>query len=305
MLRRNPGLKLVSLLLAFLLWLSINVGESGAERTLELTFAPPKIAGDLVVTKLPTQVAVRIRGPRNFLDGVDEHRTSIRLDLTGVEPGEQWVELSREMIRPDLKARLKVVRFDPPRLRVGVERVVRRTIPVRAELAGMPALGYTVADVAVTPDKIELIGPATKVDALKEIVTEPVSVHGATATVQRDALLSWPGDHVRFRPERVMVKVTLEELVVSREFQHVPIRLLNVEQGRGRLRPPWVNVTVRGPQHMLHNYKLPEGSAIVDGAGLAARRQPVTVRLELPAPLEVTRREPTTHTLELTPVGKR
>jgi YbbR domain-containing protein len=305
MLRRNPGLKLVSLGLAFLLWLSINLGESGAERTLELQLAPPRIAGDLVVTNLPPQVAVRIRGPRTILDGVDEHRTLVRLDLLGAEPGERWVEFGRDMIHPDLKARLKVVRFEPQRLRVRVERVVRKAVPVRPELAGMPAMGYTVAESAVTPERVEAIGPASKVEELKEVVTEAVNLHGATTAVQRDVLLSWTGDQVRFKPDHVLVRVTLEEVVVSREFEHVAVRVFGVEARRVQLRPPWVNVTVRGPQRLLQSYRIPEGAVYVDATGLTARRQQVNVRFDLPAPLEVTRREPAVHLLELEPERER
>lgn len=301
MLRRNPGLKLVSLVLAFLLWLSINVGESGAERSLDLQLAPPRIAGDLVVTNLPSQVAVRIRGPRTILDGVDEHRTLVRVDLLGAEPGERWVEFSREMIHPDLKARLKVVRFEPQRLRVRVERVVRKAVPVRPELAGMPAMGYTVAESAVTPETVEAIGPAGKVDELKEVVTESVNLHGATTAVQRDVLLSWAGDQVRFKPDHVLVKVTLEEVVVSREFEHVMVRVVGAEGRRAQLRPPWVNLSLRGPQRLLHSYRIPEGTVFVDATGLTARKQQVNVRFEFPAPLEVTRRDPAVHILELEP----
>ena len=63
-LRRNAGLKLVSLLLAFFLWFSINVSERDAEGTLEIPLRVRQPAG-YVVTKQPGKpVAVTVRGPR-------------------------------------------------------------------------------------------------------------------------------------------------------------------------------------------------------------------------------------------------
>ena len=63
-LSRNRGLKLVSLLLAFLLWFSINVSERDAEGTLEIPLRVRQPAG-YVVTNAPSKpVSVTVRGPR-------------------------------------------------------------------------------------------------------------------------------------------------------------------------------------------------------------------------------------------------
>ena len=74
-LRHNPGLKAISLLLAFFLWFSINVSERDAERVLELPVVIRKLPPDLIVTNAPDRaVTATVRGPRTILDGVDEQR---------------------------------------------------------------------------------------------------------------------------------------------------------------------------------------------------------------------------------------
>src|SRR2546430_11238861 len=102
-------------------------------------------------TNAPTKpIAVGVRGPRTILDGVDERRVRFALDLASAAPGEVRIELNADMIRPPLPRRLKVVRIEPGRVKVRLERVVRRTLPVRPELAGLPPPGYT-PEAAVTP----------------------------------------------------------------------------------------------------------------------------------------------------------
>src|SRR6266850_2484333 len=79
-LRRNAGLKLVSLLLAFFLWFSINVSERDAEGTLEIPVHQVRPPTGYMVTNAPTKpIAVGVRGPRTILDGVDERRVRFAL----------------------------------------------------------------------------------------------------------------------------------------------------------------------------------------------------------------------------------
>src|SRR5689334_10617807 len=87
---RNRGLKLVSLLLAFFLWFSINVSERDAEREVKLPLTVRRLPPALIVTNLPsTPIMARIRGPRTILDGVDTRETRVALDLSGAVPGDR------------------------------------------------------------------------------------------------------------------------------------------------------------------------------------------------------------------------
>jgi YbbR domain-containing protein len=58
-------------------------------------------------------------------------------------------------------------------------------------------------------------------------------------------------------------------------------------------------VTISGPQRLLHNFKLDDGAVSVDADELAAGTHRVAVQVSLPATLEVTRRRPEQHTLQV------
>src|SRR5262249_52881396 len=136
-LRNNAGMKLTSLVLAFFLWFSINVTERDAERVVGLPVTVRKLQPGLIVTNLSAKpVSVTLRGPRTILDGVDEHRTRIGIDLTGLAPSDERVELSADMLKPDLPRRLKVVRIEPPRIRVRVDRLRRPQLAGRRRVGG-------------------------------------------------------------------------------------------------------------------------------------------------------------------------
>jgi YbbR domain-containing protein len=299
-LRHNRGLKIISLLLAFFLWYSINVSERDAERVLELPVVVRKLPPDLIVVSGPDRaVSATLRGPRTILDGVDEQRGRVALDLLAATPGEMRIELTPDMIRPELPRRLKLVRLEPQRLKVQVERLLRRRVPVRAELAGAPALGYMTAESSVRPAEVEVAGPKSKVEDLKEIRTEPIDMQGMEHGFQRNTLLAWAGDLVSFTPDHVLVSVSVEEVSVSREFKDLPVRVTNTRDRQVALDPARADVTLSGPQRLLHNFKFEDGALFLDADELEPGTHKVKVQVTLPATLEVTRRRPDQHTLTI------
>jgi YbbR domain-containing protein len=65
----------------------------------------------------------------------------------------------------------------------------------------MPPLGIRSGGRPRTPAEVEVTGPASKVDDLKEIKTEPIDVRGVTRALTATCSLSWAGDFVSFTPE--------------------------------------------------------------------------------------------------------
>lgn len=293
LIRHNAGLKLVSLICAVFVWATINVSERDAERVLEVPISLRKVERGLVVTNPPVKpVSVVVRGPRTILDGINERETRMTLDLTGYQPGEARIELNTGMLRPELKRHVKGVRVEPARIKVTLERLARRTLPVRADLGGMPAFGLTVASSQVEPAQVEVTGPASRLDDLKEVVTEPVDLRGEQElSAKRKVPLVSAGDFVNFSPDEVTVTIALEEVTMSREFHRAEVKILNAE---GAVVEPGgaVEVTIRGPQRVLHNFKLEDGMVYIDAAGQAPGKRRLDVHVDVPAPLEVVRRTP-------------
>lgn len=301
-LRHNTGLKLLSLLLACFLWYSINALERDAERVIEIPVSIRRTPPDLIVTTPPTKpVMVTLRGPRTILDGVDEGRSRVVVDLSGAAPGEARVELNESMMVPELPRRLKVLRMQPARLKVRVEPLAKKRLPVRLNLAGSPALGYRITGSSITPDHVEVSGPRSKVEGLTEIATESVSLHGLAKPLERAVPLEWVADYVSVVPDRVRVRVQFEEEVVVREFRNVRVHVLNAENARTSRAT--VDITVSAPQRLLHNFKLSGQVATVDAAGLDAGTHPLPVQVNLPPGFDVTGVDPQTLEVTLPPAS--
>jgi YbbR domain-containing protein len=291
--RHNTGLKLVSLGLACFLWYSINELERDAERQVEMPVAIRKVPQGLIVTDLsPAKgVTVTLRGPRTILDSVDEGKTRLVVDLSSAKEGKVSVDLNRATLNPELPRRLKAVRMSPVRLDARLEPLAKRRMKVTAALIGDPAPGYE-ATPTVTPDHVEVTGPASTVNALDDVGTRRIDIGGLSASTERNALLESPGDFVTIVPDRVRVTLSVQEKSVEQDFKRVAVALINGEAAR--ISPAEVTLRVKGPELALGKWEPRQGAVFVDAAGLGPGTYELPVQVDLPAPLVVTARRPET-----------
>ena len=83
----NWGLKLVSLLIAFLVWFFV-VGQEQREEHFKFRLLLEHTPETLVVTsRVPETVNVRLLGPRTLLSNVRARVLSVPLDLSGMQQG--------------------------------------------------------------------------------------------------------------------------------------------------------------------------------------------------------------------------
>lgn len=290
MLQRNPGVKLASLLMAIFLWYSITKTERDAERMVELPVSLRRIPDGLTLaTPPPKPVSVTLRGPRTILDNIDERKSRLQVGLATIQLGDNRIDLNGTMLAPELPRSLKAIRFDPPSLTLRADRRTMRRLAVKPDLAGSPALGYAVAESSVTPNVVEVTGPARLVDDLKVISTEPIDLRGTNESMQRNVLLERSDPMLTFVPDVVRVTVTLEETVVARDFPKVPI---TPPPGAKQVVPATVDVTVRGPQRLLHNLKLEAATVKLDPAQADKPTQTAEVEIELPDGVKLVGRTP-------------
>lgn len=295
-LRHNLGLKVASVAFACLVWYATNVLERDAERVVDVPLVPRQIPSDLTVVDAPaTPLAITLRGPRTLLEGVEEERLKFVLPVRGLVVGTNRLDLQAGHIEPELPRRLRVVRLQPGRIELRTERLHRRRLSVRVELAGSPAFGYSVTETQVVPGTVDVAGPASVVDQLRAAQTVPVDLRGVDADLTRAVSLEWVGDYVQFEPDRVNVTVRLEPVVVTREFRKVPVRVLGSDGAT--LTPATSRLTLRGAQSVLDDFQVPANAAFVDATGLAPGTHQVEVTVEMPKGVEVVTRTPEVHRL--------
>jgi YbbR domain-containing protein len=289
-LTHNVGLRVLSVLLAIALWVFVNAGEHTEERQLEVPVRynslPP---GLVIVNNHPQSIEITVAGTPAMLTLLDENRLALKLNLTGVGPGQASFRLTPEMFNE--YRRTNVTRIMPSQIVLDIDRIVTVEVPVTLKLEGKPASGYRVASTEVRPLQVEATGPSRVVSALKRLITEPLSIQDATADIDAPVRVIGPGGRVRLGTEVVEAKVMLQDVIVDREFKGLKVRV-HAATGRSRIDPGLANVMIRGP--LLKLTKLELGDALfVDAGGV----QPgawhiVPLQVKLPDGMQLLRQDP-------------
>ncbi len=167
-------------------------------------------------TVLPTTVVVS--GPASVVGTVVAARASpiIQASGLGIDQDLPLTAIDR------LGDPVSPVKLEPDTARVNIlvfEDVRSRVIPVSPVVTGTPAAGFEVATIAVDPAVVTVVGDAERLAALASVDTAPVSVSGASNTVELTVDLDLPDGVSALDASTVAVTVTLRPVTSTRAFE--------------------------------------------------------------------------------------
>jgi YbbR domain-containing protein len=205
----NWHLKLFSLLLASMLWITIareSTSEVAIEVPLEYQNVPPNTE---VISETTNAVEVRLRGPATLIKEISARDISTTIDLAGSAQGESKVfPLTTRHVRAPFG--IEVIGVIPARVHVALEQHISAQLRIAPTISGKPAPGFEVSKILVTPESIRVEGPASHVRSLKEATTTPVDLSGKRATVRQAVDLDVADSLVRVpQTESVVVEVQI------------------------------------------------------------------------------------------------
>jgi YbbR domain-containing protein len=204
---QNLALKVVSVVLAALLWLIVS-GEQTVERVLRIPLEYTNIPAQLELVGDPlTVVDVRVRGSSGALGRLSPGELAAVLDVRSPRPGQRLYHLTGADVRAPFG--VDVVQVAPSSIALFFEQSSTKTISVMPVLEGQPADGYMVDKVSADPAKVEVVGPASALKALSSAVTEAVSVEGAKTNVVETVTVGPADPAVRLRGPQTTARVTV------------------------------------------------------------------------------------------------
>lgn len=182
--------RVFSLLLAALLWVAI-VDEPDMTTTLSVPVEYKNVPRELdISTDVPERVMLQLRGPRSKVtEAASGARLAVILDLGDrrrgdrEQPGERTYNIEAGDVQ--LPSNVSLVRAVPSQLRLTLEPRIRKDVPVRVRPGETPA-GYRLISVKVSPERIPVTGPASKVELVNEAVTDPLNLKALERAAGRE-----------------------------------------------------------------------------------------------------------------------
>jgi YbbR domain-containing protein len=169
----NGGLKILSLVIAVLLWMAIS-REPRAEVTLTVPIEFHNSPENLEInSENIQQVQVRASGPVGAVHSVSTADVHAFVNLEAASPGEHTYDLHVRVPRD-----VEVVQVIPSQFRISFDNRATRRVDVRPRVVGATAPGFRMQQVNVDPNSVMITGPEKRVNSIDAVITDPVDASG-------------------------------------------------------------------------------------------------------------------------------
>jgi len=306
--RRTPGLALLSLLLAVALWYFVTDTENPTLVDVypsPVSVEPVNVTEALAVANQLPAVQVRISAPADRWERLTPANFKAVVDLNGFGARSQEVPVRVEV---EGVRGVRVIDVQPRTIIVNLEDLATRQVSVVARAVGSPPLGYQIGAVTPQTASARVSGPESLVALIDQAVAD-VNVTGLTVNVQQNIVLKAVGTGgaeirgVRLEPANVPVNVEVIQTTIVRT---VPLAVdVAGEPDPGyavsRVASSPSAIQVQGPIEVLQQIdriRLPAVS--VAGARSDVVR---SVQIPLPAGLSYVDRDRATVTVTVTPAA--
>ena len=288
--RRNLGLRAIAVLLAIGLWFFVNAGQRGVLAPMRVPISYRQLPhGLVIVNDHPESVQVEVRGPRTLLSLLDPDRMLLRLDLSGVTPGQAVFKIGPEMF--NVPRQTDVTRISPSQIVLDIDRIAERQVPIRVDVQGQPAPGYHVVSAKANPPTVMVHGPSRFVFHTDSVQTSPIEVNGAKADIAQPVSLAPPSDRVTITGSQAAeAMVSIDEIIADREFRGLPVEVRDTDY-KVKVQPAKVAVTVRGPVNQLSGLNL-HGSVYVTAEDVEPGLRDLPLQIDLPDGIQLVRANP-------------
>lgn len=238
----------------------------------------------------PIQVA-RVYGPISRVMLVDEVRA-----LVNVEQLRATYVAPLALMPLDAAGQpVEGVRVEPGTVTVQVPInpvVGLKLVPVEPQIIGLPAPGFEVRSVQVTPPLITLAGSSGPLDAVDLLTTAILDLSGTRQDLSVSLALNFPEGTSPHAAQSDHVTVTVQIGPIERPFQvvlPVQVQLFGVAPAlSASFSPAVINLTVSGDSTALNALAENPLSAVLDLSGLGPGFYSLTPQVQLPEGVRLT-----------------
>lgn len=291
---QNLLLKIVSLIIAFLLWGFLML-EKKSEIALSIPIRVENIPAATVITEPPPgDLRVVVRGRRTQLGSISDRVLPYVVDLRGAKSGVSTFDVIAAKI--NLPRGLQIVNISPAQFDVRLAPVQERKLPVMPRFRGTLPPGYKLVSYRVEPEIIDIAAARDEVKDLAIIETEPIDLSVVRGDLQVTADLALNDLHILdLTTHAVEVTLSIEQQLEERAIAGIAVTPPPGRRFAGRKS---VNVVVTGPAELVRALKPASFEATVDTPP-AGQRSRLAVRIDAPERVNVIRISPAT--LEVLP----
>jgi len=261
------GLKIISLVLAIILWLYVTAQQVEVQ-TFKVPIELANIPDDLVLSvKTFEEADVSIKGARIdllMLRFFGKLKTVV--DCSDAKVGRINMHLSPAALTLPEKFDIRNVSIDNPRILVlEFEKLVTRSVPVKIAYKGeVPKDIIIIGKPIVVPEKVEIRGPKRLVSSINVVNTEEIDLRGRKKKFSEEVPVRTNRSELEVKPQKVWVEIELSHRAVRTLTNLPPTLLQDDESIFVDYSPKTVSLTIEGPEEIVNNVAKDDVSIIID-----------------------------------------
>lgn len=255
-------LMFAALLLTVLIWSAIRF-QFRIEKTVEVDIGVEPQKGEIPLgSPTPEKVTVTLKGDKSRLETMTEKSVTILLKYEQAKRKDKscvWALRSSDVKLPYYAIGIKVLSIKPDKVSQQVDKMDSKTLPVEAILdeTTLPK-GYKVGKVTVSPEKITVTAPSSKLEKIKTIRTLPISLENITHSFDCDQEFDTENcSDLDFDRKNVLVQVEILRALKTRTFNTLPVRILIPPSSKKQtlsceiVSAPTVDLEVSGSENVI------------------------------------------------------
>ena len=216
---RNWHIKLISIALAFVLWVYVeNLKEIEHSYTVlvEIRNIP---AEHMVSNELPIHVNVILKGNERNLQQIEGSNIKAYVDIKNTTEGER-----RGIVKIDkngIPTRVSIKEINPRAVDIKIEKIWVKIVKVIPVIVEEPPEGYLFQDVVIEPEQVRIMGPASQVAEIDSVYTMDINIGDLTETIVKEV-----GVHIGDMLTLVDGEVVSAKIIIKEKFIIKDIRKL-------------------------------------------------------------------------------
>jgi len=211
---RNWELKLFSILLSFIIWLTLvpkirTYAEKHLTIPLEIYNIPPGLE---IVERPPQSVYVVVRAPKSILEKITPLTITAKLNLENASPLQEEYPITKEMIF--LPEGAEVLSIIPNSVHLKLERTKETYLKIEPYIIGELPPHLKIEKIEVIPPVVKVQGPESKVIPGEKIRTSPIDISNFETSMEIKPTLILPNPFLRLTSEeeiKIRIRIAPKE----------------------------------------------------------------------------------------------